>query len=96
MIPQNFKALLDVLERIAKALEKSPLTVNVESGGTVKVESELIKKPSKYTIVESHKYKGCYNIYDKETDNRVKYFAEDDDKNYERAVGWVGENEALK
>jgi len=38
MNQQNIKKLLDVLNRIAKALEKSPLTINVEAGGTVKVE----------------------------------------------------------
>ena len=43
MDSQDFKALLDMLERIAKALEKSPLTLNVEGGSTVKVWSKLIK-----------------------------------------------------
>lgn len=49
------------------------------------------KELSKYEIRESHKYEGCYNIYEVKTGNRVHYFAEDDNKNKERAMKWVKE-----
>lgn len=41
-----------------------------------------------YTILESDKYEGCYNIYD-ENDMRVMYFAKNDKKNKQRAENWV-------
>lgn len=54
-----------------------------------------MSKRDKYIIEESHKYEGCYNIYDVSNDPQgesgpmVKYFAENDDRNYKRAVEWV-------
>lgn len=51
------------------------------------------EKPKRFVIEESEKYPGCYNIYNK-SGSRVHYFAENDDRNYERAVKWV--NKFLK
>jgi hypothetical protein len=56
---------------------------------------EHYKKDKHYLIAESEKYPGCYNIYD-ENGNQVHYFAEDDDKNYERALEWIKKKEKQK
>ena len=45
----------------------------------------------KYEIEESHKYPGCFNVYD-EKGNRICYFAEDDKLNKERAIKWIKSN----
>lgn len=51
------------------------------------------KQIEQYIIEESDKYKGCFNIYEKESGNRVAYFASNNSKkNYNNAVNWVEQN----
>lgn len=56
---------------------------------SLETKRKVKKVPSPYVIQESEKYDGCYNIYDRKTGDRVKYFAETDDKNKARAIEWV-------
>jgi len=71
-------------------VDKAVRFVKVPKGQEEQEKKEqALRRASEYIIEESHKYKGCYNIYDKYCNNRVKYFAENDDKNYKRAVEWI-------
>lgn len=90
--------LVDAFFSIPQTTYKDPFQKKAFTDGWLsafKIMRSFIKKsltkPKRFDIVESEKYPGCYNIYDL-NGNRVRYFAEYDNKNLKRAEDWVKNN----